>query len=72
MTNAQARAVTALRMNASVDDPFAPSGGTQRVYIQVTDQLGQPAANIAVQMIVHAPDGDQAYTLPTTDARGAT
>lgn len=72
VTNAQARAVTALRMNASVDDPFAPSGGTQRVYIQVTDQLGQPAANIAVQMIVHAPDGDQAYTLPTTDARGAT
>ncbi len=73
VVNAQAGAmVTALRMNAAVDDPFAPSGGTQRVFVQVTDQLGQPAANVAVQMIVHAPDGDTAYTLPTTDAHGVT
>ena len=64
--------VTALRMSASVDDPFAPAGGTQRVFVQVTDQLGQPAANVAVQMIVHAPDGDTAYTLPTTNERGVT
>ncbi len=69
---AQAGAIKTLRMNASVDDPFAPAGGTQRVFVQVTDQLGQPAANVAVQMIVHAPDGDTAYTLAPTDARGVT
>ncbi len=72
VVSAQARAVTTLRMSASVDDPFAPAGGTQRVFVQLSDQLGQPAANVAVQMIVHTPDGDQAYTLPATDARGTT
>ena len=69
---AQQGTITTLRMSAAVDDPFAPAGGTQRVFVQITDQLGQPTANVSVQMIVHAPDGDQAYTLPPTNARGVT
>jgi hypothetical protein len=64
--------VTELHARASVLVPVATGSTTQTGFVFVTDQFGQPIRGAAVTMVARYPAGDQAYTLPPTDASGVT
>jgi hypothetical protein len=59
-----------VRGRVSVFKPFVVPGDTQVAYVFVTDGAGQPLGGVAVTLIVNAPDGQTAYTLPPTGADG--
>jgi hypothetical protein len=64
--------ITTLRARASVLVPVAPRGTLQTGFVYVTDQLGNALDGAAVTLVVHQPQGDQAYTLRPTNSKGAT
>jgi hypothetical protein len=64
--------ITALRTRASVLIPVTPRGTLQTGFVYVTDQLGNPLDGAAVTLVVHHPQGDEAYTLRPTNNKGAT
>lgn len=70
--NASGRTITTLRTTASVAQPFIAADRDQTLYVSVADQVGQPASGAAVQIRVAYPNGAQSFSLPPTDALGAT
>jgi hypothetical protein len=64
--------ITSIRARASVLAPVIVKNEVQTAYVRVTSQLGTPVADAAVTLIVHHAGGDKAYTLPPTNAQGAT
>lgn len=72
LVNASNRSITALRTTASLAQPFIAADRDQTLYVTVVDQLGQPASGASVQIRVAYPSGAQSFSLPPTDAQGAT
>jgi hypothetical protein len=65
-------AVTTLRVDASVADPYTSQPGPQTVYVYVTDQQKRPVEGARVKFEVVYPDHPEEYEMPVTDANGYT
>lgn len=65
-------AVTTLRVDASVADPYTAYPGQQTVYVYVTDQQKRPIKDAQVTFEVAYPDRPTEYKMPPTDANGYT
>jgi len=61
---------TSLHAHASVLTGSLPPTDTQGAYVRVVDQLNNPVSGAAVTLVVHRPDGDQAFQLQPTDGQG--
>jgi len=61
-----------LRATASVKQPIIGRTGTQTVYVFVADQTNQPMAGANVTFVMRSLEGERAFGMPPTDARGVT
>ncbi|HJW83874.1 MAG TPA: hypothetical protein VJ754_06180 [Anaerolineae bacterium] len=63
-------AVTSLRLDASVADPYTAYPGQQTVYVYVTDQRKRPVEGARIAFEVEYPDHPARFDMPLTDANG--
>ncbi|MBP7686324.1 MAG: carboxypeptidase regulatory-like domain-containing protein [Thermoflexales bacterium] len=61
-----------LKAATSVKQPIIGRTGTQTVYVFVVDQANQPLPNANVMFIMRSLEGERAFAMPPTDARGST
>jgi hypothetical protein len=60
-----------LRVVATVKYAITGQGGSQTVYVQVTDDQGLGLSGAQVQVVVHFHSGDQIFSTAPTDASGS-
>jgi hypothetical protein len=65
-------APVSLRLSASTKYAITGQGGSQTVYVQVTDDRAGGLGGAEVQVVVHFYDGDQTFVAAPTDASGTT
>jgi hypothetical protein len=61
-----------LRAGATVKLPITGRTGTQTVFVFVADQTNQPIQGASVMFVVRSLEGERAFAMPPTDARGGT
>lgn len=62
--------VTELLLTASVQSPSLSPEGVQEVYLVLRDQNTLPVSQAAVLLIVHEPEHDRYFLMPTTNSEG--
>ncbi len=61
-----------LKAGATVKLPITGRTGTQTVFVFVADQTNQPIQGASVMFVVRSLEGERAFAMPPTDARGGT
>ena len=61
-----------ISVSASLKYAITGRGGTQTLYVYVTDQWGKGVQGVQVSFVAHYSDGDRRFDMPPTDSTGYT